>query len=231
MEVLIVAKTHMSTMACVGALVLEDNRFIRLLNPGNYNQPGDTDLKVGDVYKIECVNRAHIIPPHVEDVIVMSREFVRRIDSISTLLTERNIVNWSGHIDELFGGNLKWTGSGTGYIPESGPLPIQSVGFWRTPVNLIRVEFNNGAKVRYRFHNGSNYRNISYVGYQETLPTIPAGTIIRVSLSRLFPKEGANIDSPRGFYLQMSGWYIDSPNPPKERVPFHIDSDDDLLPF
>jgi len=230
MEVLIVAKTHMSTMACVGALVLENNRFIRLLNPGNYNQPGDTDMKVGDVYKIECVNRAHIIPPHVEDVIVMSREFVRRIDSISTILTERNIINWTGHIDELFGGNLKWTGSGTGYIPESGPLPIQSVGFWRTPVNLIRVEFNNGAKVRYRFPNGSNYRNISYVGYQETLPTIPAGTIIRVSLSRLFPREGANIDSPRGFYLQMSGWYIDSPIPPKERVPFHKDNDDDL-PF
>ncbi len=230
MEVLIVAKTHMSTMSCVGALVLENNRFIRLLNPGNYNQPGDTDLKVGDVYKIECVNRAHIIPPHVEDVIVMSREFVRRIDSISTLLTERNIINWAGHIDELFGGNLKWTGSGTGYIPEEGPLPIQSVGFWRTPVNLIRVEFNNGAKVRYRFPNGSNYRNISYVGYQETLPTIPAGTIIRVSLSRLFPREGANIDSPRGFYLQMSGWYINSPNPPKERVPFHKDNDDDL-PF
>jgi hypothetical protein len=231
MEVLIVAKTHMSTMACVGALVLENNRFIRLLNPGNYNQPGDTDLKVADVYKIECVNRAHIIPPHVEDVIVMSREFVRRIDSISTILTERNIINWTGHIDELFGGNLKWTGSGTGYIPESGPLPIQSVGFWRTPVNLIRVEFNNGAKVRYRFPNGSNYRNISYVGYQETLPTIPAGTIIRVSLSRLFPREGANIDSPRGFYLQMSGWYIDSPIPPRERVPFHINIDDDDLPF
>ena len=231
MEVLIVAKTHMSTMACVGALVLENNRFIRLLNPGNYNQPGDTDLKVGDVYNIECVNRAHIIPPHVEDVIVMSREFVRRIDSISTLLNERNIINWAGHIDELFGGNLKWTGSGTGYIPEAGPLPIQSVGFWLTPVNLIRVEFNNGAKVRYRFPNGSNYRNISYVGYQETLPTIPAGTIIRVSLSRLFTREGANIDSPRGFYLQMSGWYIDSPIPPRERVPFHINIDDDDLPF
>jgi ATP-dependent DNA helicase RecQ len=210
MEVLIVAKTHMSSMACVGALVLENNRFIRLLNPGNYNQPGDTDLKVGDVYKIECVNRAHILPPHIEDVIVLKRKFERRIDSIATLLTQRNIINWRGHIDELFGGNLKWTGSGTGYIPETGPLPIQSVGFWLTPVNLIRVEFDNGKKVRYRFPNGSNYRNISYVGYQETLQTIPAGTIIRVSLSRLFPREGVNIDSPRGFYLQMSGWFIDS---------------------
>jgi hypothetical protein len=230
MEVLIVAKTHMSTMACVGALVLENNRFIRLLNPGNYNQPGDTDLKVGDVYNFEYLDRVHLIPPHVEDVIVLSREYVRRIQSISTLLTERNIINWEGHIDELFGRNLKWTGSGTGYIPEAGPLPVQSVGFWRTPVNLIRVEFDNGNKVRYRFPNGSNYRNISYVGYQETLPIIPAGTIIRVSLSRLFPREGTNIDSPKGYYLQMSGWYIDSTNPPKERVPFFSDDVDDL-PF
>ena len=182
MEVLIVAKTHMSTRACVGALVLENNRFIRLLNPGNFNQPGDTDMNVGDVYNIECVNRSPVIPPHVEDVIVLSRSFVGRIDSISKLLTDRNIVNWSGHIDALFGGNLNWTESGTGFIPETGPLPNQSVGFWRTPINLVRVEFENGAKVRYRFPNGSSYRNLSYVGYQNTLPIIPSGTIIRISL-------------------------------------------------
>lgn len=228
MEVLIVAKTHMASMACVGALVLEDNRFIRLLSPGNYNQPGHTDMEVGNVYNIECTNRTNIIPPHVEDVIVLSREFVRKIHSVSSLLDERKIINWQGHIDELFGGNLKWTGSGTGYIPEAGPLPIQSVGFWRTPATLIRVEFDNGNKVRYRFPNGSTYRNISYVGYQDTLPTIPSGTIIRVSLSRIFPKEGADIQAPRGFYLQMSGWYIDGSSTPNE-VSTAIEDDD--LPF
>ena len=212
MEVLIVAKTHMSSMACVGGLVLSNNQFIRLLNPGNYNQPGDTDLKVGDVHDINFIIRSQLFPPHIEDVIVQSRTFIRRIENLSQLLTERGIINWNGHIDELFGGNLLWTSSGTGYIPQEGPLPNQSVGFWRTPKKLIKVEFDNGNKIRYRFPNGQSYRNISYVGYQETIPEIPEGTIIRVSLSRLFPRDGANINTPKGFYLQMSGWYIDGQN-------------------
>ncbi|MGL2987191.1 dual OB domain-containing protein [Flavobacterium sp. RSSA_27] len=229
MEVLIVSKTHMSSAACVGGLVLSNNRYVRLLNPGNYNQPTDTDFEVGDIYELTFTARINIHPPHIEDVIISSKTFVRRVDNMPNFLTQRNIIDWNGHINNLFGGLLSWTNSGTGYIPLAGQMPIKSVGFWIADKDLIRVSFENN-KVRFRYPNGTNYRNISYVGYQDTLATIPAGTILRVSLSRIFPPENSEITAPRGYYLQLSGWYqggqqANQPN----RQPI-VDIDDDL-PF
>jgi ATP-dependent DNA helicase RecQ len=229
MEVLIVSKTHMSSAACVGGLVLSNNRYVRLLNPGNYNQPTDTDFEVGDIYELTFTDRTNIHPPHIEDVIISSKTFVRRVDNMPNFLTQRNIIDWNGHINNLFGGLLSWTNSGTGYIPLAGQMPIKSVGFWIADKDLIRVSFENN-KVRFRYPNGTNYRNISYVGYQDTLATIPAGTILRVSLSRIFPPENSEITAPRGYYLQLSGWYqggqqANQPN----RQPI-VDIDDDL-PF
>jgi hypothetical protein len=105
----------------------------------------------------------------------------------------------------LFDGLLHWTNSGTGYVPVNAQLPNQSVGFWISDRDLIRVEFDQ--KVRFRYPNGNSYRNISYVGYQETIGNIPAGTILRVSFSRIFPPQNSPIQAPQGYYLQLSGWY------------------------
>ncbi len=207
MEVLIVSKTHMSNAACVGGLVLENNRYVRLLNGENYNQPADTEFDVGDIWSINFVNKAHIYLPHIEDVVISNKSFIRRVDDMPTFIHSRNIIDWNGHIDNLFNGLLNWTNSGTGYIPAGGQMPTKSVGFWIADKDLIRVTFDNN-KTKFRYPNGANYRNISYVGYQETLATIPAGTILRVSLSRIFPPDNSDINAPKGFYLQLSGWYL-----------------------
>ena len=229
MEVLIVSKTHMSSAACVGGLVLSNNRYVRLLNSGNYNQPTDTDFEVGDIYDLTFTDRTNIHQPHIEDVIISSKTFLRRVDNMPNFLTQRNIIDWNGHINNLFGGLLSWTNSGTGYIPLAGQMPNKSVGFWIADKDLIRVSFENN-KVRYRYPNGTNYRNISYVGYQDTLATIPAGTILRVSLSRIFPPENSEITAPRGYYLQLSGWYQDGQQANQPNRQPIIDIDDDL-PF
>lgn len=86
-------------------------------------------------------------------------------------------------------------------------MPTKSVGFWVADKDLIRIIFDNN-KTRFRYPNGANFRNVSYVGYQETLVTILAGTILRVSLSRIFPPDNSYINAPKGFYLQLSGWYL-----------------------
>ena len=39
MRVLIVAKTHMGCLACVGGLSLDDHRNVRLLKPDAWNHP------------------------------------------------------------------------------------------------------------------------------------------------------------------------------------------------
>ena len=206
MEVLIVSKTHMSHNACVGGLVLSNNRYVRLLNNGNYNQPTDTDFEVGDIWDLTFTNRAILQPPHIEDVIISAKSFLRRVDNMPNFIRQRNIIDWNGHINNLFGRLLQWTNSGSGYIPYGGQMPNKSVGFWIADHDLIRVTFDS--KTRFRYPNGNNYRNISYVGYQDTIATIPAGTILRVSLSRIFPPENSEITAPRGYYLQLSGWYI-----------------------
>ena len=206
MEVLIVSKTHMSHNACVGGLVLSNNRYVRLLNNGNYNQPTDTDFEVGDIWDLTFTNRAVLQPPHIEDVIITAKTFLRREDNMPNFIRQRNIIDWNGHITIVFGGILHWPNSGSGYIALGGQMPNKSVGFWVADHDLIRVTFDS--KTRFRYPNGNNYRNISYVGYQDTIATIPAGTILRVSLSRIFPPENSTIQAPRGYYLQLSGWYI-----------------------
>jgi hypothetical protein len=48
---------------------------------------------------------------------------------------------------------------------------------------------------------------------------------LRVSLSRIFPPENSEITAPRGYYLQLSGWYgLEENNnvnpPPVDDLPF-----------
>jgi hypothetical protein len=68
----------MGTMACVGGLVLNTHRYIRLLNQGNFNQPGDTNFDVGDIWNLSFINRETVLPPHIEDVIITSKTYLRK---------------------------------------------------------------------------------------------------------------------------------------------------------
>ena len=208
MEVLIVSKTYMASAFCVGGLVLENDRYVRLLNKGGVNQPlyAEHGFEIGDIWDIDFEDSSILHPPHIEDVIVSDKIFVDKIDDMSDFLAFRRVIDWRGHIDSLFDGLLTWTSSGTGYISVYGNLPTKSVGFWVTDRNLFSRKFSE-IKIKYRFSNDTNYRNITYVGTQKAVAKIPAGTIIRVSLSRLFPSEDSKLTLPRGYYLQLSGWY------------------------
>ena len=206
MEVLIVSKTRMSNSVCVGGLVLENNRYVRLLNPDTFIQPTNTEFEVGDIWDLNFTSRPNIIPPHIEDVVISKKLFVRKVDDMHAFIRSRNIINWNGHINNLFDGLLNWTNSGAGYISVNGKMPTKSVGFWVADKDLFSKTFDD-KKTKFYYPNGNNYRNVSYVGFQETLPKIAAGTILRVSLSRIFPSDHSDINVPKGFYLQLSGWY------------------------
>jgi len=220
MDVIIVSKTHMSSAACVGG-VLANGRFVRLLNSDGYNQDSDTELEVGDVYTITFSERTEKTPPHVEDILVHSMEYkftFSSIDKMVEYLTEKLKVKiWKGSTEVLFDGNIQWTSGGSGYISESGEIPKNSVGFWIPDKDLNRKDFNE--KVRYSYP--IRWRNISYVGFQNPVDKIPAGTLVRVSLARWW---SPNEDEER-CYLQLSGWY-GLPEPKTE----NNDEEDDL-PF
>jgi hypothetical protein len=220
MDVIIVSKTHMSSATCVGG-VLANGRFVRLLNSDGYNQDSDTDIEVADVYTITFSERTEKTPPHVEDILVHSMEHkftFSSIDKMVEYLTEKLKVKiWKGSTEVLFDGNIQWTNGGSGYISESGEIPDNSVGFWIPDSDLSRKDYNE--KVRYSYP--IRWRNISYVGFQNPVDKIPAGTLVRVSLARWWsPSE----DEER-CYLQLSGWY-GLPEPTTE----DNDGEDDL-PF
>jgi len=222
MDVIIISKTHMSNAACVGG-VLANGRFVRLLNSDGYNQDSDTDIEVGEVYTISFSERTEKRPPHIEDILVHSMTYKFAFENIGKMveyLKEKlKIKIWKGSSDVLFDGNLQWTSGGSGYISENGGIPTCSVGFWIPDKDLTRKDFND--KVRYSYP--LRWRNISYVGFQNPVDLIPAGTLVRVSLARWW---SPNEDEER-CYLQLSGWY-DLPESKPSNV---VEDEDDDLPF
>ncbi len=224
MDVIIVSKTHMSASACVGG-VLANGRFVRLLNINGYNQDADTDLNIGDVYTIQFLERENCRPPHIEDILVTNWQFKFSFQSIESMVQYMEkklnppIPVWNGNSNVLFDGCIQWTGSGSGYISETGRIPNNSVGFWRPNHQLTRNDYKD--KVRFGISNTN--RKITFVGYQRPVQIIPANTLLRVSLARWW---SPNEDEER-CYLQLSGWY-GLPEPPQQNNP---NEEDDDLPF
>ena len=203
MDVIIVSKTHMSNASCVGG-VLANGTFVRLLNENGYNQDIDTPLNIGDVWTIEFVERENKRAPHIEDILVSNMTFkfsFKTIDKMVDYLKEKlNIKIWKGSTDILFDKKIQWTNSGSGYISETGEIPDNSVGFWIPDRDLIRKDYKD--KVRYSYP--IRWRSITFVGFQEPVNIIPAGTLVRVSLARWW---SPNDDDEERCYLQLSGWY------------------------
>jgi len=204
MEILITSKTHKGKVACVGGLVIKDNRFVRLLNPGNRDQFVDTDLNIGDVWDIGFQAREDVEPPHIEDVIINTKKYVRKIENISDFIINGGITIYKGAPNHIFEGTLRWTGSGSGFIEKDEYLPSQSVGFWISDRDLNLEE----DKKHYAYSMNSIYasnKRFAYVGFEPVADRIPAGTLIRVSLARWWKPE--NSDMNERCYVQISGWY------------------------
>ncbi len=219
MDVIIVSKTHMHTASCVGG-VLANGRSVRLLDSNGHNQGIDTPLNIGDVWIIEFEERAHRRPPHIEDVLVTSMSFKFAFSSISKMvdhLKEKSKIKiWEGSPDILFDGKIQWTSGGSGYISETGEMPDNSIGFWIPDKDLTRKDYEDKVKFTYASDKielvagfvstkvRRVWRTIPYVGFQTPVDSIPAGTLVRVSLARWWTP---NEDEER-CYLQLSGWYI-----------------------
>lgn len=227
-DVLIVAKTHMSHNSCIGG-VLPDGTLVRLLDSNENNQPINSTYEVGQVYSIDYVKRENIIPPHNEDILVL-RSVLKRsfpkptLDKLAPYLVNKlHIHLWYGSPDNLFDSLLEWTSNGSGYISANHGLPKHSVGFWISDKDLDLVEINNTTK--YEYQNSKGKRLITFKGFQNTVPRIPAGTLLRVSLARWWAKPN---ETEKKCYLQLSGWYANL----EAKIatnPFHLDDDD--LPF
>lgn len=201
-KVLIVSKTHMHHgQCCVGGLTFEGESIRLVMEDGQY-PPEDTDLTPGLVYTMQFTFKSNTEPPHVEDVLVESYKLCGSLQKLTLdFIEELELPIWKGPPEELFDGKLQWTDNGSGYISEED-IPAQSVGFWIANKPLKKSIYYD--KVRYSCNINGTWYSLPYIGYDEPIEAIPAGTLIRVSLARWWDQNGAT--EPR-CSLQLSGWY------------------------
>jgi hypothetical protein len=181
MDVIIVAKTQMSNAACVGAIA-PNGKYLRLLDESAHNQPTDTEFEVRQVWDIEFEKRYNLTPPHVEDVLVVSKRLKGNLTDEITMLQiveQYGFTIWRGTPDTLFDGHLQWTNSGSGYISEESDIPEHSVGFWIPDVNMTKITYDD--KHRYNYQSNNSHISIPYKGFECPIDIIPFGTLIRVS--------------------------------------------------
>lgn len=204
MEVLITSKTRKGKAACVGGLIINNNRFVRLLNQGNWDQFVDTDFMIGDVWDINFSDRLDSEPPHTEDVIIQAKRYIKKIRNITDFIIKSGIPIYRGNPSNIFNGLLRWTSNGSGYIGDKNNLPEHSVGFWISDKDLFLQDDEKHFVYQTNNRFTSNKR-FKYVGFENTMDKIPAGTLLRVSLARWWKPEETDVEER--CYLQLSGWY------------------------
>ena len=204
MKVLIVAKTRMGSGACIGAIT-ETGESVRLI-PFNADphDGANREYEVGDVWEISAKPATSLIPPHNENIVVYKKQHLlttRELEGAIELLMPPKI----GDPTVLYEGLLRSTGSGALYIAKRSGVPPYSTTFWRPDQSLIRDTV--GKRVRYRYPTEDGDYTLTFVGFQEPLEVIPAGTLLRVSLAHWWRPEDTQ-DAEECCYAQLSGWFV-----------------------
>ena len=202
--VLIVAKTKISNENySVGGIQLDSLRSLRLFPPTQNSHPKDTPLEIGQVWEftLQEMSPEEIRAPHVEDIRVIGAKMLRTMsfDQVKAFVLE-NIGAPIVHPKDLFYGRLQPQQGEKKRITPGGGIPLKSTGFWRLEGDLILQEVDNRA--RYICIDHGRRRTIidlPFVGDQARVEVIPAGALLRLSLSRWLNE---------GFWLQLSGWFL-----------------------
>lgn len=200
MKVLIVARTRAPTGVCVGGID-ENDASVRLLGADGSFLRYDSPFEVGEVWDLRLAIAPHPEPPHVEDRLIRaSTGPVAKEPNLRQHLLRR-IKPWKGGASALYEGHVRFTGSGSGYIQDD--LPSRSTWFWLPDADLTYDATGNC----YRYDDGFDSFKLAYVGTAPAVPTLPAGTLVRVSLARWWKPDDADDGFPLRCYMQLSGWY------------------------
>lgn len=204
MKVLIVAKTRQGSGACVGGITL-DGQSVRLIPAyGDVHEGANREYNVGEVWEVDGEPLADVTPPHVEDVVVRSS---RRLGPMSQpeRFIERHMPPHSGSAEQLYEGLVQKAPGGALYIAERSGVPPYSTLFWRPDQPLTRVDDNK--RLRYHYPTPAGGCTLVFVGFQEPLEVVPAGALVRVSLSRWYRPNDRPTDELR-CYVQLSGYFL-----------------------
>ncbi len=207
MKVLIVAKTRQGSGACIGGITF-DSRSVRLIAAdAAFNEHVGLEYEVGEVWEVDATPAEHVIPPHVENIVVRSK---RRLGPMSDPVPfiETHLPPVVGGADRLYAGLAQVARSGALYIAERTGIPTHSTGFWRPDQPLQRTD--ESKRIRYRYPTPGGGCTLTFVGFQEPIETIPAGALVRVSLAHWWRPEDDQEGELR-CYVQLSGWFLPRP--------------------
>ena len=204
-RVLIVAKTEMGRGVCLGGLVLNTRRSVRLLpwDPSRFSHSMNTPFNLGDIWDLELEEVSNKNAPHTEDIRIKGFQ-ERHIQTIpkpelKDFLLKRVNAPFV-HPSVLFDGLIRFNLNRRGYVSQAGGLPEYSTGFWRFKRPLHKLL----SDVRYLYFDDNNTEilDVKYKGFDEPLETIPPGALLRFSLAR-----GGSDAQERRYHLQLSGWF------------------------
>lgn len=201
-DVLIVSKTKMGkTGCCIGGILIPEMKSVRLLNEDGSYHGLNTEYKIGQIYSVQYKEPDKLVPPHVENILITSKQLVKETKVFDIIKKEQlQKILWEGNPNSIFQGCIKKTGSNNGYISKDS-IPEASTGFWMPDKDL---SFTNNNHYRY-YTAEDNYCAFKYVGFDAPIDKIPARTIVRVSLAKWWAPEDIIIE--KRCYLQISGWY------------------------
>jgi ATP-dependent DNA helicase RecQ len=209
MNVLIVAKTRRGGGACVGGIT-ETGKSVRLIAPdAAHHERAGLEYEVGEVWEVEAMPDPDIIQPHVENIVVCRAKRLRDSNKVTDSIS-RFMPPVIGGPEQLFDGCARVTASGGLYICQDGGLPSRSTMFW-TADKPLRLDFE-AKRIRYRYPTSDGGRTLTFVGFQEPVPELAAGTLLRVSLAHWWrPKDQP--DEELRCFVQLSGWFPCSSEP------------------
>jgi ATP-dependent DNA helicase RecQ len=221
MKLVIVAKTRMRGGACVGAITF-DGQSVRLIDPKQ--DTGDhfnLEYEVGEVWEVEGERPETIRPPHVENIVVRGKRRLQKVSLDRVVgFIEKVMPPASGGPEQLYEALVRKAPGGALFIAEQEDLPgrgipHRSTMFWRPDRDLVRDE--GSKRIRYRYPSPDGGVTLTFVGFQEPPPLIPAGTLVRVSLAHWW-RPGDHPDAELRCYVQMSGWFSRDGLPAEEKV-------------
>lgn len=201
MKVLIVARTRRGAGACIGAISF-DGQSLRLVAPSGADDRWGLEFDVGGVWEIDGIPPEYLLPPHVENLVVAYR---RRLASMSDAIPfiERHMPPSCGGPELLFESALVRLPS-SALCVEQARVPSCSTTFWRPDRPLVRN--CDGKRIHYRYTLAGSISSLAYVGFQDSVAEIPAGSLVRVSIAHWWQPPDKPDVSLR-CYVQLSGWF------------------------
>ena len=211
-KVLIVGKTKMGSQLCLGGILLDSGRTVRLLPSRGLGHPPDKPIYLGEVWNMELreVPASEITVPHTEDIRTIRGRRLRRYSGAELLEVLYDCVCIETvHPAELFDSRIRFSNSARGFVSPKDGLPQYSTGFWRFRLPLLKVSADDVTRYWAFDEDGTMLLDVKYVGLENEAPDLlEPGTVLRFSLAHPFLlmilTATVICNSPAGFSKQIS---------------------------